>query len=114
MIRSRTAAASSASFRLLYSARTPDSVWYRDELQALSADDHGVGVTYVYTRKAPLNWPHRCDLVAEAGWPAALSPTCYVCGPTSFAEHVAGLLTVSGHHPERIRTERFEPTGNRR
>lgn len=45
MIRSRAAAGSSAPFRLLYSVRHPGGVWYRDELQAFSADDHGVGVT---------------------------------------------------------------------
>src|SRR5262249_5529795 len=39
MIRSRAAARSAAPFRLLYSVRNPGSVWYRDELQALSSDD---------------------------------------------------------------------------
>jgi ferredoxin-NADP reductase len=115
MIRSRAAAGSSAPFRLLYSVRDPGEAWYRDELLALSTDDHGVGLTYVYTRTAPLNWPRPpgridAELVAESGWPSTLSPTCYVCGPTSFVEHVAGLLTASGHVPDRIRTERFGPT----
>jgi ferredoxin-NADP reductase len=115
MIRSRVATRSTAPFRLLYSVRSPDSVWYRDELQALAAD--GIGVTIVYTRTAPHGWPRRpgridARLLAEAGWPAAVSPTCYVCGPASFVEHVAALLTASGHHAERIRTERFGPTGS--
>ena len=119
MIRSRTAARSSAPFRLLYSVRHPASVWYRDELQALSADNHGVAVTYVYTRTAPTNSPRppgRVDatLVAEASWPPTLLPTCYVCGPTPFVELVAGLLMAAGHPPDRIRTERFGPTGDRR
>ena len=52
-------------------------------------------------------------LLAEASWSAVLSPTCYVCGPTSFVERVAELLTASGHSAERIRTERFGPTENR-
>jgi ferredoxin-NADP reductase len=118
MIRSRAAAGSSAPFRLLYSVRHPGGVWYPDELQALSADGHGVGVTYIYTRAAPLNWPRppgriNAELVAESGWPSTLSPTCYVCGATSFVEHVAGLLTALGHVPDRIRTERFGPTSGR-
>jgi ferredoxin-NADP reductase len=88
-------------------------VWYRDEWRALAAD--GVEVTFVYTRIAPLDWsrsPGRIDatLLAEAGWASRLSPTCYVCGPTSFVEHVAGLLVNAGHDPGRIRTERFGPT----
>jgi len=117
MIRSRAAARSAAPFRLLYSVRNPASVWYLHELQALESD-RGVGITYIYTRAAPANWPRppgRIDatVVADASWPASVSPTCYVCGPTSFVEHVAGLMTSSGHSPERIRTERFGPSGNR-
>ena len=113
MIRSRVAAASNAPFRLLYSVRGPDTVWYRDELRALSA---AIGVTFVYTRTSPPDWPRppgRIDttLLAEAGWYSTLSPTCYVCGPTSFVEHVAELLVNAGHDPGRIRTERFGPTG---
>ena len=118
MIRSRATARSRAAFRLLYSVRQPASVWYGDELQSLTSEAGGVEVTYVYTRSAPPKWsrpPGRIDaaLLAEASWSAVLSPTCYVCGPTSFVERVAELLTASGHSAERIRTERFGPTGNR-
>jgi ferredoxin-NADP reductase len=114
MIRSRAAAASTAPFRLLYSVRGPDTVWYGDELRALAAD--GIGVSLVYTRTAPPGWarpPGRIDatLLAEATWAPASSPTCYVCGPTTFVEHVAELLVKAGHDPGRIRTERFGPTG---
>jgi ferredoxin-NADP reductase len=117
MIRARVATRSAAPFRLLYSVRNPDNVWYRDELQTLSADN--IGVTLVYTRTAPLNWPRppgRIDaaLLAEAAWSSTLSPTCYVCGPVSFVEHVAELLTTSGHQPDRIRTERFGPTATKK
>jgi ferredoxin-NADP reductase len=118
MIRSRGTVRSTAPFRLLYSVRHPVSIWYRDELENLTAKNHGIDITYVYTRSTPPNWPRppgRIDstLLAAVSWPAALSPTCYVCGPTSFAEHIAGLLTSSGHSAERIRTERFGPSGSR-
>ena len=117
MIRSRAAGASAAPFRLLYSVRGPETVWYRDELRALAAG--GIGITFVYTRIAPPDWsrlPGRIDatLLAEASWASTLSPTCYVCGPTSFVEHVAELLVNAGHDPGRIRTERFGPTGAQR
>jgi ferredoxin-NADP reductase len=117
MIRSRVATRSVAPFRLMYSVRNPDSVWYRNELQRLSAD--GIDVTFVYTRVSPPNWPRpagRIDraFVKGASWPSTLSPTCYVCGPTSFVECAAGLLTGLGHTPDRVRTERFGPTGDRR
>src|ERR1700740_1328151 len=42
MIRSRHSAGSGAPFRLLYSVREPGAVFYRDELQALSDQDHSV------------------------------------------------------------------------
>ena len=117
MIRSRVATRSAAPFRLLYSVRNPDSIWYRDELHALSAD--GIGVTFVYTRHSPPNSPRptgriNATLVSEASWSPALSPTCYVCGPTSFVEQVSELLTSSGHDPARIRTERFGSTRTQR
>jgi ferredoxin-NADP reductase len=38
-------------------------------------------------------------------------PLLYVCGPTGFVEHVAGLLVDLGHDPHTVKTERFGPTG---
>jgi len=117
MIRSRIAKRSAAPFRLLYSIRSPDAVWYRDELRELSTK--GIGVTFVYTRTSPPDQPRppgRIDteLVAEASWPPSSTPTCYVCGPTSFVERAAGMLIALGHSPDRVRTERFGPTGDPR
>ena len=118
MIRSRASAGSNAPFRLLYSVREPAAVFYRDELRALSDHDHSVGLTYTYTRVAPEDWPRvpgRIDptLIASATWPSQHSATCYVCGPTSFVETAARFLTGSGYSPDKIRTERFGPTGDR-
>jgi len=118
MIRSRAAAGSTAPFRLLYSVREPGSVWYRDELRSLPERNHSVSVTYAYTRATPKDWPRpagRIDtaLIASATWPSNLAPTCYVCGPTSFVESAAGLLSGTGNNPAKIKTERFGPTGDR-
>ncbi|HEX5403393.1 MAG TPA: ferredoxin reductase [Pseudonocardiaceae bacterium] len=109
MIRARAAAQRAVPFRLLYSARTPDSVIYRPELLTPVG---GLDVTYAYTRQTPDGWrrpPGRIDatLVAETTWPAEFAPTSYVCGPTAFVEAAAGLLTDAGHDPASIRTERF-------
>jgi ferredoxin-NADP reductase len=119
MIRSRASVGNTAPFRLLYSVRDPGAVFYRDELRALSAEDRPVMVTYVYTRTVPKDWPRspgRIDagLVADTTWPANLGPTCYICGPTPFVETVANLLTASGNDRDKIRTERFGPTGERK
>ena len=120
MIRSRASIGSTAAFRLLYSVREPESVFYRDELRALSAGgDQSVMVSYAYTRTVPKDWPRpprRIDgaLIADTSWPAHLAPTCYICGPTPFVEIVGNLLTASGNDREKIRTERFGPTGERK
>ena len=119
MVRSRASAGSAAGFRLLYSVREPGAALYRDELQALASRDASVSLSYAYTRATPPGWrrpPGRIDasLIASTTWPSSLGPTCYVCGPTSFVENAARLLTACGHRPDRIRTERFGPTGERK
>ena len=117
MIRSRAASKSNVPFRLLYSVREPEAVFYRDELQALSAQQPSVSIQYVYTRATPKGWPRsasRIDaaIIAETTWSADLIPTCYVCGPTSFVETAARLLIAAGIDGQMIKTERFGPTGD--
>ena len=119
MIRSRALTGSTARFRLLYSVREPGAVFYRDDLQTLSDRDSKVNLTYAYTRVAPKDWPRppgRIDaaLIADATWPSNLAPTCYVCGPTPFVESTVGFLSASGNSPDKIRTERFGPAGDRK
>jgi ferredoxin-NADP reductase len=118
MIRSHATAGNKSPFRLLYSVRKPEAVFYRDELEALSAQDPSVSITYAYTRVTPKHWPRRAGridaaLIAETAWPANLSPTCYLCGPTSFVETATGLLIAAGIGGDMIKTERFGPTGDR-
>ena len=119
MIRSRASAGGSAPFRLLYSVREPEAVFYHDELHTRSDRDGSVMLTYAYTRAAPKDWsrlPGRIDaaLVASTTWPSQLVPTCYVCGPTPFVESAARFLSDCGNGPDKIRTERFGPTGARK
>ena len=119
MIRYRVSAGSTAPFRLLYSVHEPGAVYYRDELQAISDHDRSVSLTYAYTRAVPEDWPRppgRIDaaLIANTTWPSKLAPTCYVCGPTPFVEIAAGFLSACGISPDKIKTERFGPTGDRK
>ncbi|MCK2214104.1 ferredoxin reductase [Actinomadura sp. ATCC 31491] len=113
MIRERRRAASRVPFRLVYSLRAPESRYYAEELRR---PEPGLDVTYLYTRATPdgVSRPAGRILLAdlaEGGWPAGFEPDCYVCGPTGFVEAAADLLLALGHAPERIRTERFGPTG---
>jgi ferredoxin-NADP reductase len=119
MIRSRAASASTAPFRLLYSVREPPAILYRDELEKRSNQDRALMLAYVYTRVTPRDWPRppgRIDakLVKEVTWSSSLVPTCYVCGPTPFVENAAGFLSACGNRPDKINTERFGPTGERK
>jgi ferredoxin-NADP reductase len=119
MIRSRVSAGSTAPFRLLYSVREPGAIYYRDELRALSSQSNSVVVTYAYTRVTPKDWPRPAgristELVGSGTWPSNLRPTSYVCGPTSFVERATDLLIDAGHDRERIKTERFGATGERK
>ncbi|NUP51537.1 MAG: oxidoreductase [Catenulispora sp.] len=113
MIRSRRQTGSRAPFRLLYSVRTPADRMYLEELQT---PEPGLDVQFLYTRQAPEDWPRSParltspDLAAVV-WPGSAAATTYVCGPTGFVEHAADLLVALGQDPDRIRTERFGPTG---
>ena len=116
MVRSRVVAGSTAPFRLLYSVREPGGVFYRDELRALAERDRSVMVTYAYTRSIPKGWPRPpgridAELIAHTAWPTNVEATCYICGPTSFVESVADLLIALGRDRDKIKTERFGPTG---
>jgi ferredoxin-NADP reductase len=95
--------------RLIYSARTLDDMIFRDELEALGDD-----VVLTLTRERRDGTRHgrvNIDLLREAGFPAQQEPRIFVCGPTSFVESVASGFVELGHAPERIKTERFGPTG---
>ncbi|MET8245064.1 ferredoxin reductase [Streptomyces sp. NPDC005202] len=109
MIRAHRRAGSSSSFHLLYSVRSPDDVWYHDDL----ADaDPLLDARIVHTRQTPPGSTRapgrvtRADLDHPASWLKPAGPV-YVCGPTGFVESVSDLLVGLGRDPATIRTERF-------
>jgi ferredoxin-NADP reductase len=113
MLRARRAASSRVPFKLVYSVRSPDDIYYADELRR---PDPGVDVTLLYTRTAPPEVARAPKRIGVAdlnthGWPAEFQPTCFVCGPTGFVETAADILVALGHDPRRVKTERFGPTG---
>jgi ferredoxin-NADP reductase len=113
MIRARRATGSRTPFRLIYSVRAPEELYYADELRR---PEPGVDVTYVFTRKTPEDWPTPPGRLSVAevntgGWPPDFEPSCFVCGPTGFVEAVANILVALGHDPRRVKTERFGPSG---
>lgn len=116
MLRARIAHGDGQAVRLLYSARSYDDIIYRSELQGLASQADGVEILFTLTRSQPPGWDglsRRIDrpMLSEITWPSQSMPVFFVCGPTGFVESAAGFLVDLGHPPERIRTERFGPTG---
>ena len=113
MLRHRRRSGSAVPVRMLYSSRSLDDVIYRAELDEPS---DGVEVVHTLTRTQPPGWQgpaRRVDaaLLDQVAWPADADPLAFVCGPTSFVETVATGLVELGYPQERVKTERFGPTG---
>jgi ferredoxin-NADP reductase len=115
ILRHRAAVGSDAEVRLLASWRTAGDIIYGAELERLGQLD-GVEVTHTLTRDSAAAWTGRRGRIDEAmlgevAWEPKAAALSFVCGPTGLVEAVATGLVALGHAPERIRTERFGPTG---
>ena len=116
MARHRARSGMSIPTRLLFSSRAFDEIIYREELDRLAATGDGFGVTHTLTRQQPDGWTGLTRRIDEAMLADALEPLrsatrAYACGPTALVEVVANALVRLGLPPDRIRTERFGPTG---
>ena len=92
--------------RLVVSARTPDDLYYASEIV-------GPETTVVFTRSAPPDAVRavgrlQADDIAHALQPDA---TVYICGSDAFANAAGDLCIQLGVPTERIRVERFGPSG---
>lgn len=92
--------------RLVLSVRTPRDLYYADELP-------GHETTIAYTREAPPSSPRTAGRLIHDDLSQALldDSTAYVCGSAGFADAVTDLLVEQGLGTDRIRVERFGPTG---
>ncbi len=117
MLRHRAARRDPVPVRLLYSCRAPAEAIYRAELDELARADPAFTCRYTFTRCWPPDWPgdrRRLDveMLAAFAWPAKQRPLAYLCGPSGFVEAAATALGACGYPAERIRTERFGPSGD--
>ena len=115
MLRHHAAQGTETPATLLYSARTLDDVIYQAELDRLAAGGYR-RVIYTLTRGQPDSWTgyrRRIDLemLNEVIGPPSDDGLAYVCGPTPLVEGVATMLVQMGFAADRVRTERFGPTG---
>ena len=115
MIRHRAAQGSRVPTHLLYSSRAYDEIIYRQELAQLAADPT-LTVTHTLTRQQPADWSgyrRRIDraMLAEVAWLSSDQPRAFICGPTALVETVASALVGLGYEAQRVKTERFGPSG---
>jgi ferredoxin-NADP reductase len=116
MLRHRAAAGVKDPARLLYSARTYEQIIYRQELEML-AQKNGLAVSYTLTRSQPSGWKgyaRRIDdaMLREVRATLGRDALAFVCGPTALVEVAADGLERVGLPADRIRTERFGPSGS--
>ena len=94
--------------RLVHSVRSPDDLYYRDELS-------GPEVTVVYSRVTPPGTERPAGRLGAADLTAlgdhGDGTTAYVCGSARFADTASHLVVDAGVPVERVRVERFGPTG---
>jgi ferredoxin-NADP reductase len=105
MLRHRRLTMPELPMRLVYSARSEQEVIFADEL--------GEDAVIALTREAPPGWSGhggRIDagLIDSQAFDSGLA---FVCGSNGFVEVATSLLLGAGYSPERVRTERFGPTG---
>src|SRR4051812_19905414 len=92
--------------RMVVSARSPEDLYYATELP-------GPQTTVVYTRVVPLGAarpPGRLAVADVAGLVRG-GEDAYVCGSAGFAEAATTVLLAAGVPVERIKVERFGPSG---
>jgi ferredoxin-NADP reductase len=116
MIRARLQQESLTPFHLIYSARTPDHVFYANELFRATETEPHLQVTYAFTRAGlPTDTrpPGRLTAqdVAAAEDKHGPPARTFICGPNGFVEAATELLLQAGRSASTIRTERFGPSG---
>jgi ferredoxin-NADP reductase len=110
MLRHRRRTAPDLPMRLLYSARTRAEVLFADELGddtivALTRELSGIPIEGIPRLQLGRIFP---GLGAAEAFDSGLA---FVCGSNSFVESITQMLLTTGYTPDRIRTERFGPTG---
>ena len=116
MIRHRVASRANNPTAMLYSSRSLEDIIYASELDHLSKTNGGLKIFHTLTRSQPTDWKgyaRRIDaaMLGEVAGPLGPSVQVFICGPTSMVESAANALVKIGIDSNRIRTERFGPTG---
>ena len=93
--------------RMVVSARSPEELFYGPELP-------GPEATVLYTRHTPPGWTRAAARLMAADLPPLEElgdVTAFVCGSTGFCNTAGDLLVAIGQPVDRIKVERFGPSG---
>lgn len=97
--------------RLLYSAKTPEDLIFRKDLDAMAAAYPRIRIDYTITRPQGTGWTGRKGRIDEPLLREALNDAShdlvYLCGPPPMVEHLVTHLHALGVPPERIKTEKW-------
>lgn len=106
MLRTARRAGRPDLIRLLVSARTPDDLYYADELP-------GPESAVIWTRAAPPGAGRPVGRITAADVAPLVrgGETVYVCGTPAFADAATAALQEAGVPVDLIRVERFGPSG---
>lgn len=106
MLRLARRQGTSGQVRLVVSVRAPGDLYYSDELP-------GPETAIVYTRQAPAGSRRPPGRIREDDIAPLVvrDQIAYICGSAAFADAATGLALEAGVPRERIRIERFGPTG---
>jgi ferredoxin-NADP reductase len=105
MLRHRRRVAPDVPMKLVFSVRTADDVIYADEL--------GEEAVLTFTRSSPPGWAGHTGRIDASLFDGAAAGggLAFVCGSNGFVEAAAELAMQAGFPADRIKTERYGPTG---
>jgi ferredoxin-NADP reductase len=106
MLRQARATGRGDLLRIVVSARSPDDLYYADELP-------GPESVVLYTRQAPPGAGRTAGRIAVADIAPLVrgDEDVYVCGSPGFADAATDAIIEAGVPADRIRVERFGPSG---
>jgi ferredoxin-NADP reductase len=91
--------------RLIVSVRNPEDLFYPDELP-------GPQTAVIYTSQSPPGSSRPAGVIKSDDIPAVPdSGLVFICGSERFAEAAADLVLASGVATDRLRIEKFGPSG---
>jgi ferredoxin-NADP reductase len=105
MLRLARRSGSTDLLRVLASVRTPDDLYYPDELP-------GPETLVIYTKESPSGTSRPTGLINSQDIPdVPESGLVFICGSERFAEAAADLVIASGAGANQLRIEKFGPSG---